>query len=173
MNVLEINLSGEVTAQSLFPDAKITTVKYHPESIKACVGREYDIVLAHQCMQYISREVLLTIPALLTSLVKDGGEVWVTVPCAEYAGIKIVKGEPDPIAQYIMYGNDDEPARHAMFTLVWLRQLMEENSNLITRKATQGGIEMTFNDKDVSVPQNVWIGFRYDAGIPDPAAAIS
>lgn len=173
MKVLEINTTGEVTAQPFFPDAEIEAWSFEDERLNdSSYAVEWDIVFAHQCLQHIKRVDLTEYPHKLSCLVKNGGEVWVTVPSAEYAGLQIVKNEPDPIAQYVLFGQDGDPPRHAMFTLKWLRELME-SGGLITRKASLGGQSMTYNGKEITVPQNVWIGMRYDAGLPDPADAIS
>jgi hypothetical protein len=160
MKVLEINLQGKITCQSTVPaDAEITAIRL--EELSGMTG-EYELIFAMQVMQYIERGNVNAVARKLSDLLSNGGELWVTTPCLEWAAHKIMKNEADASTQFILFGNDDDPPYHSGYTLLWLRSLIE-STGLITRKATQGILQMEQDGKKLSIPENTLIAMRFDA----------
>ena len=170
MKVLEINLNGVITCQPMVTDKSALIKAVMLRDLDKVEG-EYELVFCMQMLQFVERGKVNDVARKLSQIVANGGEVWLSTPCLEWAMHKILKNEGDASTQFILYGNDDDPAYHSGFTLLWLRGLIE-GVGLITRKATQNVMTMKQDGKDVNIPQNILIAMRFD-GISSGDAALA
>lgn len=135
------------------------------------VKKKYDIIAAVNSLQCVkANDVPKTIQQLV-SLLNLKGELWVAVPAFEWAAAQVNAVAPDPMIHFMVVGSETAPHR-AIFTLQWLRLLMEQ-AHLTTQRAMPEQYQIPIGDQKVMVMRNMVIGKKYDeydasSAIDDP-----
>jgi len=159
-----------------FPDPKnviqkgLPITKYDQIDIRKLdeIKEKYDIIAAVNSLQCVkANEVPATIQKM-ASLLNLKGELWVAVPSFEWAAAQVNAVAPDPMIHLMVCGSDNAPHR-AIFTLQWLRLLMEQ-THLTTQRAMPEQYQIPIGKEKVNVVRNMVIGKKYDEF--DAASAI-
>lgn len=159
MNVLQVYLAKPFEIKDLFPKASIDLVSLTQLKESGLGQRTYDAIYCAHVLQCVEPG---EVPALIGSLVNalaDRGELWILTPSLEWAMAQALSEQPDPLINYVLFGNADYPHRSA-YALVWLRALVE-NCGLIPRRATQEPYSVTNQDgQKRQLPANLVIGWK-------------
>jgi len=156
MKVLDIYAGKEHNLSEQFPNAEVEHIII--TDVDQCYG-EYDVVYCSHALQSINRTQVPVVIDMMKKRTKQGGELWLFTPSLEWAAGEILKNEPNPLVQAVLFGFDNQ--NRTGFTLLWLRALLE-NAGMITRRANQGPYQVNVNDQVETLPQNIVIAMRYD-----------
>lgn len=144
-------------AKIIFPkDADFITgdLGHIPPYDAAFLGHYLPTFKQHECVVYLKE---------IYPMLKNMGEIWVTVPSLEWAAREIVtKDNPSIITPFMIYGTEEEPYRCG-FTLFWLRVVVQ-GAGFIVRKAVQEVYKIGVDDEKFDAVQNLVIGMKYDEG---------
>lgn len=169
MIVLDINQGGIPVSGPQFPDAVIESISFKDFFDGEIATDKYDVVVAGHILQLVDRRVLPDFVKRLKNLVHDMGEVHIYVPDMEWAAKMLIDNKPNPLIQYVLYGNEEYPHKSG-FTLLWLRQLCE-SAQILVRYSTISAFSVKVGEENAVIPQLVILGVRNDS-LFDPATAI-
>jgi hypothetical protein len=159
MKILNVVIDGtEPDCKKAFPeDAQIDVVNI--TAVKDLVpDGTYDAVYCNNCLQVLERQDAIPNVKKMSDCLREDGEMWVIVPAAEWIAGNISANSSSAVVQMMLWGSTI-PFR-SCYTLYWLRGIME-TADIIIRMATQQGLKVYENDKEVVVPLNIITGVKH------------
>jgi hypothetical protein len=167
VKVLDVYTGQENVLEAQFPGAVVTHVNIKDilNPLVLQLTSEFDAVYCTHALTTMARDQVTAAVDWLKARTRQGGELWVITPSAEWAAGQVLSQEPNPLSQMVLFGFEGQ--NHSMYTLLWLRALLE-SAGMITRRAFQGPWKVNINGADIELPQNVVIAMRYDDPIPEP-----
>ncbi len=148
MEVLEIGANVKPQAQVIFPEAKILTLdvdeKFNPDFLadagdmpKELYGR-FDGIVASHVLEHFSYWRELDILKGWVNCLKDGGELHILVPSAEWAAREVLSEKPSPALHgHMLAGQVNQWDVHLnLFTMRKLRSLFERAGLTVFRART-------------------------------------
>lgn len=174
IDLLDIGSGPESAARKYFPNAKITRLDADDE-LKPDVVHDitkpfptelqgsFDVVYASHVLEHIARlDILPTIDNMASGL-RNMGELWVMVPSLEWAASEVLKDQPSPVVQAVIFGSQNNEFQYHKtgYTLYALRGLLQR-AGLIIRQAYQGVFFIEMESAVYAARQNIVVGMRYD-----------
>lgn len=169
MEVLEIGANAKPQAHFIFPDAKIVTLDIDPafspdivadaanmpEELK---GR-FDAILASHVLEHFSYWKEMDVLKGWVACLKEGGELHIVVPSAEWAAREVLSEKPSPALHgHMLAGQATQWDVHLnIFTMRKLRVLFERLGLTVFRAKT-GEYHLNFHDKDYPAEQHYVAG---------------
>lgn len=174
MEVLEIGANIRPQAHLIFTEAKIVTLDIDPNlkpDIVADAGNmpkelhgRFDGVFASHVLEHFSYWRELEVLKGWVNCLKDGGELHIVVPSAEWAAREVLSEKPSPALHgHMLAGQVNEWDVHLnIFTMRKLRVLFER-AGLTVFRARTGEYSLQFNGKEYKAEQHYMAGMK---GIP-------
>lgn len=174
MEVLEIGANVRPQAQIFFPDAKIVTLdvdeSFKPDIVadaanmpKELHGR-FDAIFVSHVLEHFSYWREQDILKGWIDCLKDGGELHILVPSAEWAAREVLSDHPSPALHgHMLAGQINQWDVHLnIFTMRKLRVLFERVGLTVFRART-GDYYLHFNGKEYKAEQHYIAGKK---GLP-------
>jgi len=123
---------------------------------------KFDIVWASHVLEHISRNDLRQAVQNMYDMLKPGGELWVWVPCMEYACREILAGRDTSAVQALVFGGqkNEYDFHRTGYTLDALTVLVSK-FNMEIKQAGVGQFAIsTAGKEDQLVEQNVVVGVK-------------
>jgi hypothetical protein len=176
VNVLNIGC----TSDYLCNDPKITfagqqfnlfTLDVDPESKPNVVwdirepiepGLSFDVVYMSHVLEHMERGKLKTVMTNCNTLLKPDGELWVFVPCLEWACEEVLKGNESIVIQGALYGGqkDEWDTHKVAFSLNALASLVTAFGFEVKRGGKSTYLSIV-NGKEYTCYQNVVVGVKH------------
>lgn len=183
MNILNIGCTGEY----LCNDPKVTfagkqfellTMDVDPASQPNFVWDirepveptlQFDVVYMSHVLEHIERDRLKTVMTNCNAMLKDRGELWVYVPCLEWACSEVLKGNESIVIQGALYGGqkDEWDTHKVAFSLNALASLLTAFGFEIKRGGKSEYLSIV-NGREYTCYQNVVIGVK----VANPPASV-
>jgi SAM-dependent methyltransferase len=122
---------------------------------------KFDVVYISHVLEHIEREKLKVVVENCRNALRDKGELWVYVPCLEWACSEVLKGNESIVIQGALYGGqkDEWDTHKAAFSLNALASLLSSFGFAI-RKGGKSKYISIVNGKEYTCWQNVVIGVK-------------
>jgi predicted SAM-dependent methyltransferase len=122
-------------------------------------NKRFDVVYMSHVLEHIERHKLRTVIENCKTLLNPAGQLWVYVPCLEWACEEVLKGNETIVIQGSLYGGqkDEWDTHKAAYTLKALVALLS-TFEFAVRKATRSEYLSIVNGKKYTCYQNVVVG---------------
>ena len=159
MKILNVVIAGtEPDCTKAFPEGSQIDVVAIQDVMNVVADGTYDAVYCNNCLQVLERQDAIPTVKKLSECLREDGEMWIIVPSAEWIAGNISANSSSATVQLMLWGSDI-PFR-SCYTIYWLRGIME-TADIIIRMATQQGLKVYENDKEVVVPLNIITGIKH------------
>lgn len=159
-----LTLGSDTQAKETFPPDTEFDKALHP-------GKKnfYDAVFLGHLLQTKERKEVSQLLKDVYPLLKEDGELWVSVPSLEFAALQILKDDNPNFSYFTaLWGGDDNPHKCG-FRLLDLR-LIIQNTGYLVRRAIQEAYQESINGQAVLTMQNLVIAVKH-AGAAEDAIA--
>jgi len=133
-------------------------------------GLTFDVVYMSHVLEHIERDKLKVVMTNCNNLLKDRGELWVYVPCLEWACQEVLKGNESIVIQGALYGGQKDAwdTHKVAFSLNALASLVTAFGFEVKRGGKSEYLSIV-NGKEYTCYQNVVIGVK----VASPPAVVN
>jgi SAM-dependent methyltransferase len=156
-----LTLGSDTQAKELFP-ADTEFSNYADREKK----NYYDAVFLGHHLQTLDRKEVPQLLKELYPVLKEDGELYVSVPSLEFAALQILKDDNPNFSYFTaLWGGDDNPHKCG-FRLLDLR-LIVQNTGYLVRRAIQEAYQESINGQPVLTMQNLVIAVKHAGNAED------